>query len=278
MIKVKSKMQSVLRHSEALDEESYCLKRSFAKLRMTIRGQDVKMRRTFHLPFTIFHSLRPAFTLAEVLITLGIIGTIAALTIPTLVKEYQKQQTVTQLQKVYSTINQAIKMSELENGSISTWPIPAANIDEYNNWWNTYIIPYFSVIQNCGSTVSPCLSQKFTYLDATEISWSTGYTNILLKDGVGVHTGAIDSNEADIYFDLNASKRPNIMGKDIFMITILYPQGKTTFYGQNLNFTRDYILGNHDASCNKSSGNLKGRTCGLLIQMDGWKISDDYPW
>ena len=36
-----------------------------------------------------------AFTLAEILITLGIIGVVAAMTIPTLITNYQKKQTVT---------------------------------------------------------------------------------------------------------------------------------------------------------------------------------------
>ena len=48
-----------------------------------------------------------AFTLAEVLITLGIIGVVAALTLPTLIQNHQKQVYVTQLKKAYSTINNA---------------------------------------------------------------------------------------------------------------------------------------------------------------------------
>ncbi|MBP7212243.1 prepilin-type N-terminal cleavage/methylation domain-containing protein, partial [bacterium] len=49
---------------------------------------------------------KTAFTLAEVLITLGIIGIVAALTIPTLMNKSQKQQTVTALKKSYSTFSQ----------------------------------------------------------------------------------------------------------------------------------------------------------------------------
>ena len=51
----------------------------------------------------VFHptgmSKRIAFTLAEVLITLGIIGVVAALTIPTLIQKYEKQVYITQLKK-----------------------------------------------------------------------------------------------------------------------------------------------------------------------------------
>ena len=57
------------------------------------------------------------FTLAEVLITLGIIGIVAAMTLPTLVQNYKKKELVTKLQKVYTVMNQAINLAEVENGN-----------------------------------------------------------------------------------------------------------------------------------------------------------------
>lgn len=50
-----------------------------------------------------------AFTLAEVLITLGIIGVVAALTLPSLIQKYQEQVLENQLKKMYSTISQGIQ-------------------------------------------------------------------------------------------------------------------------------------------------------------------------
>lgn len=61
-----------------------------------------------------------AFTLSEVLITLGIIGLIAALTIPNLMGAYRKRVVETRLKKFYSAINQAIMLSENENGDKKT--------------------------------------------------------------------------------------------------------------------------------------------------------------
>ena len=48
------------------------------------------------------------FTLAEVLITLGIIGVVAALTMPALIGNYQKKEITTRLKKTYSIVQQAI--------------------------------------------------------------------------------------------------------------------------------------------------------------------------
>ena len=53
-----------------------------------------------------------AFTLAEVLITLGIIGVVAALTIPNVVSNYKKKVVETRLAQLYSVLNQAVELSE----------------------------------------------------------------------------------------------------------------------------------------------------------------------
>ena len=61
---------------------------------------------------------KKAFTLSEVLITLGIIGMVAALTMPAVIANYQKQETVSRLQKVYSVLSQAVKRAELSEGEL----------------------------------------------------------------------------------------------------------------------------------------------------------------
>ena len=65
------------------------------------------------------NSRKIAFTLAEVLITLGIIGVVAALTIPTLMANHRRQVAETRLEKFYTTINQAVKMAEVDYGDMT---------------------------------------------------------------------------------------------------------------------------------------------------------------
>src|SRR5574344_2590672 len=64
----------------------------------------------------LFCQTKKAFTLAEVLITLAIIGVVAALTIPTLITNYQKKQYVTQLKKSYSNITNAFHTAMANDG------------------------------------------------------------------------------------------------------------------------------------------------------------------
>lgn len=99
-----------------------------------------------------------AFTLAEVLITLGIIGVVAALTLPALISNYKKQETTARLKKFYSTMSQAIILSENDNGSSKEWTKAYyLDLDDDSNksltlnYFNTYLksyIKYTSINEN----------------------------------------------------------------------------------------------------------------------------------
>ena len=77
---------------------------------------------------------KKAFTLAEVLITLAVIGVVAALTIPTLVTKYHEKQRVTQLKKAYSVLNQAFIMAVGDYGTPDNWGLTITQTkDEEDN-------------------------------------------------------------------------------------------------------------------------------------------------
>jgi len=64
---------------------------------------------------------RAAFTLAEVLITLAIIGVVAAMTIPTLISNYQEKVTVTKIKKAFAVLDQAMKLAVVNHGTVDSW-------------------------------------------------------------------------------------------------------------------------------------------------------------
>ena len=64
---------------------------------------------------------RCAFTLAEVLITLGIIGVVAAMTMPSLIANHREKQIVAQLKKTYSVLQQAFLQAEVKHGEAKYW-------------------------------------------------------------------------------------------------------------------------------------------------------------
>lgn len=92
-----------------------------------------------------------AFTLAEVLITLGIIGVVAALTIPTLVQNYQKKQYVTQLKKAYTTLSQVIKQVAYEGGCPDDLDCAFNGLTP--NAIGDLVASKYKVLQNCESTL-----------------------------------------------------------------------------------------------------------------------------
>ena len=108
-----------------------------------------------------------AFTLAEVLITLGIIGVVAAMTLPGLLQSWNDKATVNKVKKVYSLLNQAYLMSKEKNGPISEWNITS------NHDLIPYFTPYIKNIRICPNYERGC-SYRVTY-DLTGKS----YTNKL---------------------------------------------------------------------------------------------------
>ena len=85
-----------------------------------------------------------AFTLAEILITLGIIGVVAAITIPGLITKYHKHVIETKLQRFDSIMNQAVRMAIAENGEIIYEPPAneATNAEYLKEWFNDNLMKY----------------------------------------------------------------------------------------------------------------------------------------
>lgn len=84
-----------------------------------------------------FLNSKYAFTLAEVLITLVVVGIIAALTIPTTISTYRKSVVESRLKASFSNLSNAVNRSVVDNGSIVLW-----DYSDYENFTNKYILPY----------------------------------------------------------------------------------------------------------------------------------------
>lgn len=227
------------------------------------------------------------FTLAEVLITLGIIGVVAAMTIPTLVNNYQKKVTVTGLQKVYSEFSQAYTASQAQNGDATDWSAADPYYSRANilTFWQTYFFPYLKISKICdsadGSDFYDCWSSDIKNLDGTLYSATdvnTAYNlTFILADGATVYTASAP-NYGSIYVDINGKSKPNVLGKDVFRLDFGY-NGLNGLHIDGYDRTRSDILNgtppNAINSCNKA---YRGTMCGSVIQKDGWQIKDDYPW
>ena len=117
-----SGMTEVSCHPEGEALRISLLKRFFAG------AQNYK--NTFLVPYCLSNLVslkKAAFTLAEVLITLAIIGVVAAMTIPTLISNYQEKATVSKVKQAFSIISQAYQLAKIENGEFGTWGFKGAS-------------------------------------------------------------------------------------------------------------------------------------------------------
>src|SRR5574344_267365 len=198
---------------------------------------------------------KEAFTLAEVLIVLGIIGVIAAMTIPTLIQNYQKNQTVTHLKATYTILYQALKSAEADYGDMSTWDFPTNDDNAQTvKFLHTYMLPYLKTI-NIDDTTS-----SFTLINGVKVNchcWGPIHLFIYLQPNKKDISG---KNHFMFYFYQN---NPDIRG--------LVPYSA----GYPLSVSREAIKTQHQYGCSKGTQKL---FCAWLIMRDNWQISEDYPW
>lgn len=181
--------------------------------------------------------MKKAFSLAEVLITLGIIGIVAALTIPTLISNYQEKQTVTRVKEAYSLLSNAVQMAVAENGPVTTWlnviqtDDAALNHQIFSPIIFNKIIPYLKTVFICDDIIS-CRQHSYIIYNLVGITNDDkmlDYTGAKLSNGTFIQissNGSCDSQYevedacATIRVDINGPTLPNQKGKDIFVFQI----------------------------------------------------------
>lgn len=236
------------------------------------------------------YSARKGFTLVEVLITLGIIGIVSALTIPTLVTTYEKEQTAAKLKQCYSIIQQAFLFAYAENGGIDQFKFVkqdgiTEDFTQINNslaeFANKYFIPYIKTAEVCETGNNKCSYNWFGFdghqydfpVDKNNFAFlmnNSALVRLRYNNGSGAY-----GNEILLYLDINGKNKPNVIGKDIFIMKVSSDSRNIDFIGSVLERT---VLRDHNAMGCATRQLSGGYYCGALIKYDGWKIEKDYPW
>ena len=237
-----------------------------------------------------------AFTLAEVLITLAIIGVVAALTIPSVVSNNRKQQQVVAFQTAYNTVNKAVQMSVAQNGDVANWNFPTPKSAATNlAFGDKYIVPYLNILKNCGIQAGQgCFKKGQTYKYLNGNYWSimdndNDAYKVRLADGTSIcfayNTGCIGNPPHNCMFfhvDVNGDKGPNQHGRDTFGFFLLpytnqlLPTGSVD-WGAEPRFngtswatnTKEQIY----ANCDPATTATQDDSCSARIVIDGWKMN-----
>lgn len=170
-------------------------------------------------------NLKIGFTLAEVLITLGIIGIVAAMTIPQLQNTLRKQRMRTQFLKSYSTLQQVFKKMEADDVVLDS-SVYGSNSDRFFfREVEKYVKPLQVCFQNRGIYSYPCYnhagSAKYKNLSGTASIPDTLFDDgqIVLMDGTLLLFESPTAGRSIIIFvDINNGyeKLPNRLGYDLF--------------------------------------------------------------
>jgi len=217
---------------------------------------------------------KTAFTLAEVLVTLAIIGVVSALTVPGLMNSYQKQTYITQLHKVYNEMSQALTQYKTDRNAINLFE---AGLNSQENA-DTFIETYFKVINKCDTMAPPCFANASEYktlagTSAVIGSGSTSYKTYTLASGAAIRPLYRLEGEKliNVLVDINGTKGPNIMGRDFFWLGI-YNNGMIDDYSATASpplssTTRETLFTTY---CQKGTG---AEGCFGKILNDNWQMT-----
>lgn len=197
-----------------------------------------------------------AFTLAEVLLTMTIIGVVAAMTIPTLHYQRVKKEYTTKLKNFYSRMDNAILDMETDYGSFRDLRKPD-NGKGYD-WYMKYIDPY--------------VGHQYVK-DGNKVFYSDGSLLTTFYSG-----GCLD-----VDYDVNGLKGPNRAGYDRFRFLFCFDKSEREgWFGNDDIFFGSYGSGSVAAGASRdgmiSKCQENAMWCTRLLQNDQWEFKGDYPY
>ncbi len=227
-----------------------------------------------------------SFTLAEVLITLGIIGIVAALTLPTLIQKHTNKVVETRLMKFYSAINQAITLAEVDYGDREYWYAKYDDLDtdikgrpvkgktNPEKWVNKYLAPYMKITKRKYTSDNYVL---FSLADGGMFANAGGYSPNSLSDWYFYTMDyskckALKIKEGVCRFSFNYILRAGILNSTRTFEPYQYGWDGTLAGITSGSPAPDFP--GRTRGCNKNSQSY----CTLWIQYNGWKIPEDYPF
>ena len=236
------------------------------------------------------NTTKRAFTLAEILITLAIIGVVAALTLPTLIQNHKKQEVSSKLQKIYSMMNQAILMSEIDNGPKESWSNCYKNTEETpvniingKSNYEKYILPYIKYSKAVDFNSVGGYNIAIYLNDSTVLvgkSTSVGIDYFFFPQGKNFNAETFGKYNDDMeliredcgikYFSFRFAPGSEDPGDTFHRKTGFEP------YKWGLTTVTKESLTSGEFACTQD--NKVKAWCTALIQLNNWKIPDYYPF
>ena len=222
-----------------------------------------------------------AFTLAETLITVAIIGVVAAMTLPSIMQKYKNLEVETKLKRIYSMMNQAILMSEIDNGPKEEWDTCNTDCQWY---YEKYFSPYLRELKTVEINTS-LYSYAMYFMDGTLLigknNTNTGRVDFFFYPNAKNYT---DSGFATIP-DANSTAIQRVDAGKTYFAFSFDPSNSSNKYHykkgfETFKFNLSYISAENlkSGSWPCVEGGKNALYCTALIELNNWKIPDDYPF
>lgn len=204
------------------------------------------------------------FTLAEVLITVGIIAVVAAMTIPSLLTRIEEKVLINKLLEVNSQLVEASKLMVDEYGLVSTYSDDAV---ERRDLFFENLSRHLKLSSKC--TWKSCLSQGYIAAYNNSMVWRFYNDSFYLPNGALIFNTATFNGPCNVskdsssgsgscgffFVDVNGRQKPNTFGVDTFKFEV-YPDGIVAAGGPKYNYWangfRFCLLGGTDYRCSAS--------------------------
>lgn len=221
-----------------------------------------------------------AFTLAEVLVTVGILGVVASLTMPTLITNYQKQTNVILLRKTANDFANAADLYITEEGKTNFVNTGAMADDDSIK---KFMSSKFKARETNGFV------SKYTSISGKTENYSCSGVGYILPSSAAVcitkKMTVLHIPTLHVQIDVNGTKKPNIGGRDMFDFYInsngnIDPT-KVTYKLENGLWTdatddqcaEDIITGETFGYCKKCIDSPLGKDCYEMLESNNWKMT-----
>ncbi len=209
--------------------------------------------------------MKRAFTLAELLVVIAVVGITTALAIPNLSKNIDEDKNAMKVKSTFGMLQTAVQTMANEKGAISE--IMGGNeVADKNTRVGEQLRNYLKSPHSCGTTISSCLTETisdnttfaFTLKDGTSVAVSECQNPLYaVKDTqTQVVTSSFKPVYCRIYFDINGLDGPNLAGMDYFNFYITN-DGDTYFDVPNVDSATGEYLPDIKYVTNTTTGALE---------------------
>lgn len=230
--------------------------------------------------------MRKGFTLSEVLITLVVVGIVAVLTVPAVMKNYRNRMYVAQLEKVHAQISDAVQAIMSDEHVDNYYETSAGRPNTQNDAGEYITGPAYllnnylkSIKKDCGAgSDNPCVADEYKTVDGDAIPYAMGDAALYNAYCIQTTNGATvcmrhnpNNGITSIDVDVNGPSEPNIVGRDAFAMDVRRDGLVTDFLVTDL----DKGKGCSADLCTHNDGEeLSYYACGCLnaVMQAGWKM------